>query len=106
MCGTWHFGVGIHSFGGLGGGSRACRNFGLIPTGRGSVGLFLGVQTVEFISATFSPIGAILTELQPFSCFWACNLALARGILESARTLVLARGILDSTRDDSGLVLD
>ena len=66
----WHFGVGIHSFGGLGGGSLACRIFGLIfSTGRGSFSLFLGLQTVEFISAIFSPIGAILTELQPFSCF-------------------------------------
>ena len=65
---TWHFGVGIHICGSLGGGSRACRVFGL-RIGRGSFGLFLGMQTVEFISAIFSPIGAILTELQPFSCF-------------------------------------
>ena len=26
----WHFGVGIHSFGGLGSGSRACKDFGLV----------------------------------------------------------------------------
>jgi len=90
--------VGIHSFGGLGGGNRVCRDC-LIPTGRGSVGLFfsvglfLGLQTVELISATFSSIGAILTELQPFSCFWAWNLALSHGILVS-------------NRDDSGLLLD
>ena len=44
LCDTWHFGVGIHSFGGLGGGSRACRLFGLVfGIGRGSVGLFLGL---------------------------------------------------------------
>ena len=28
--GVWHFGVGIHSFGGLGRGSRACKDFGLV----------------------------------------------------------------------------
>ena len=71
------------------------------------------LQTVEFISAIFSSIGAILSELQPFLCFWACNLASARGLLEPTRDDlgVLASicddlGILESTHDDSGLVLD
>ena len=44
VVGTWHFGVGIHSFGGLGGGSRACRDFGLvfkIGCGSRSFSLFL-----------------------------------------------------------------
>jgi len=98
-CGFWHFGVGIYSFGGLGGGSCARRDFGLIPTGCGCVGLFLGVKTVVFISGIFSSIGAILTELQAFSCFWAF-LALVRGILD------FTREILDSTPDNSGLSVD
>ena len=105
----WHFGVGIHSFGGLGGGSRACRDFGLIfKMGRGilSFSLFLGLYTTEFISAIFSLIGAILAELQSFSCFWASILVLECGILGSTReTLGISdsiRGRLGSTR---GLVL-
>ena len=31
---------------------------------------FVVAGTVESISAIFSPIGAILRELQPFLCFW------------------------------------
>ena len=66
----WHFGVGIHSLVGRGGGSRACRVFGRVfRTGRGGFGWFLGLRSVEFISAIFSPIGAFLTELQPFLYF-------------------------------------
>ena len=72
---VWHFGVGIHSFGGLGGGSRDSRSFGLD----------FGMQAVVFISAIFSPIGAFLAELQPFLCL---------------RTLFSV-----STRDVPGLVL-
>ena len=44
LCVPWHFGVGIHSLVGRGGGSRACRVFGLISrTDRGSFVLFLGL---------------------------------------------------------------
>ena len=102
----WLFGVGIHSFGGLGGGSRACRicvlvfKIGLGSTGRGSFGLFLVLESLEFISAIFSSIGAILAELQSFLWFWACNWSLDSGILASTREIV------GSIRDDSGLVLD
>ena len=111
----WHFGVGIHSFGGLGGGSRVCRicvlvfKIGLGSTGRGSFCLFLVLESLEFIlvleslefiSAIFSSIGAILAELQSFLWFWACNRPLDSGILASTREIV------GSIRDDSGLVLD
>ena len=99
---TKHFGVGIHSFGGLGGGSRVCREFGRAF----SFLLFLVLPTTEFmlttefISAIFSLIGAILAELQSFSCFWVSILVLECGILVSIREK------LGSTRDVSGLVLD
>ena len=73
----WNFGVGIHSFCGRGGGSHGCRSFGLV----------LCMSTVVFISATFSPIGALLRELRYFLCLWA------------ARCLVC-------NRDDAGLVLE
>ena len=95
----WHFGVGIHSFGGLGGGSRVCRicvlvfKIGLGNIGRGGFWLCLDLESLEFISAIFSPIGAILAELQSFPWFWAWN-------------WTLDSGILGSIRDDSGLVLD
>ena len=99
---TWHFGVGIHSFGGGSGGSGACRDFGLIfKIGRGilSFSLFLVLQTAEFISAIFSLIGAILAELQSFSCFWASILVLECGILGSIREIC---GISDSIREILG----
>ena len=73
---TWHFGVGIHSFAGLGGGSCACRY-----VGRVSVGLFVDREAVESISAIFSLIGALLTELRPFICFRACIFGFDRGML-------------------------
>ena len=97
----WLFGVGIHSFGGLGGGSRACRICDLVfKIGRGSFGLVLVLESLEFISAIFSPIGAILAELQSFLWFWACKWSLDSGILASTREIV------GSIRDVSGLVLD
>ena len=106
MFADWHFGVGIHSFGGLGGGSLVCRicvlvfKIGLGSTGRGSFCLFLVLESLEFISAIFSSIGAILAELQSFLWFWACNRPLDSGILASTREIV------GSIRDDPGLVLD
>ena len=54
--------MGTDSFSGLGGKS-VCGSFG-----RGGFGLGLGMLTVVFISAIFSPIGAILRELQLFLC--------------------------------------
>ena len=47
----WHFGVGIHSFGGLGGGSRACRDFGLIfKMGRGILSFALLFLSLSLFS--------------------------------------------------------
>ena len=62
-----HFGVGIHSFAGRGGGNRALRY-----VGRGSGCGVFDRESVVSISAIFSLIGALLTELWPFIRFMAC----------------------------------
>ena len=110
---VWHLGVGIHNFGGRGGGSLVCRiwalvfKIGLEITGRGSFGLFLALESLEFISAIFSSIGAILAELQSFLWFWACNFPFrACNLPLDSGIVAFTRGILGSIRDDPGLVLD